>query len=149
MELNNPIISKKKWKSNGIVRSNVMSRARSYIHSAGPHIFFTVRSPCLYLRGNSSLLGTNVIMLTHSLKSLRPFGVCRNSIDWLGKNVSVSTWIFGILTRYCHIGSHRGKVPTQVRAGRLGSEGGVGREGPSRMKMWSSPRPMWWAHWLG
>ena len=33
------------------------------------------------------------------------------------------------VTRYCHIGSQRGKVPTQVRAGRPGSEWGMGGRG--------------------
>ena len=39
---------------------------------------------------------------------------------------------------YCHIGSQRGRVPTQVWAGRPGSEGSMGGAGSSRMKMWSS-----------
>ena len=46
------------------------------------------------------------------------------------------------MTAYCHIGSQYGRVPTQVRAGRLGSEGGVGGAGPNQMKMWSSPGPL-------
>ena len=50
----------------------------------------------------------------------------------------MSTWIFVILTGYCHIGSQHGRVPMQVLAGRPGNEGGVGGAGRSRMKMWSS-----------
>ena len=42
------------------------------------------------------------------------------------------------VTEYCHIGFQRGRVPMQVWAGRPDSEGGVGRVGPSIMKMWSS-----------
>ena len=38
----------------------------------------------------------------------------------------------------CPIGSQRGGVPTQVRAGRPDCEGGVGGAGPSRMIMRSS-----------
>ena len=35
------------------------------------------------------------------------------------------------VTGYYHIGSQQGRVPTRVRAGRLGSEGGVRGAGPS------------------
>ena len=35
------------------------------------------------------------------------------------------------MTGYCHIGSQRERVPTQVWVGRLGSEGGVGGAGPT------------------
>ena len=38
----------------------------------------------------------------------------------------MSTWIFVILTGYCHVGSQRGGVPTQVPTGWPGSEGGMG-----------------------
>ena len=41
---------------------------------------------------------------------------------------------------YCHIGSQQRKVSTEVRAGRPGSEGGMGEMGPNQMKMWSGPR---------
>ena len=51
----------------------------------------------------------------------------------------MSTWIFVILTGYCHIGSQQGRVFTQVRAGWLGSEGSVGEAGPSWTYMWFSP----------
>ena len=54
----------------------------------------------------------------------------------LGIMKVMSTWIFVVLTGYCHIGSQWGRVPTHVRAGRPGSEGGVA---PNQMKMWSSP----------
>ena len=53
----------------------------------------------------------------------------------------MSTWTFVIITGYCHIDSQHGRVPTQVWARTLGSEGGVGRVGPNRMKMWSSMGP--------
>ena len=36
---------------------------------------------------------------------------------------------------YCHTGSQRGRVPTQVRTGRPNSEGGMGGVDPNRMKM--------------
>jgi hypothetical protein len=39
------------------------------------------------------------------------------------------------VTGYYHIGSQQGRVPTQVRAGRPDSGGGVGAAGPSSMKM--------------
>ena len=48
----------------------------------------------------------------------------------------MSTWLFVTLAGYCHIDSQRRKTPTQMRAGRLDSEEGVGRVGPSWMKMW-------------
>ena len=51
----------------------------------------------------------------------------------------MSTWIFVILTVYCHVDSQRGRFPTQVQARRTSSEGGVGGAGPSWMKIWSSP----------
>ena len=35
---------------------------------------------------------------------------------------------------YCHIGSQRGRGPTQVWTGRHGSEKGVGGTGPNPMK---------------
>ena len=40
-----------------------------------------------------------------------------------------------LATIYCHIGTQHGRVPTHVRAGRLGNEGGVGGAGPKQMKM--------------
>jgi hypothetical protein len=45
------------------------------------------------------------------------------------------TLICVFLTGYCHIGFQRGRVPTQVRAGRLDNEGGVRGAWPNRMKM--------------
>ena len=33
------------------------------------------------------------------------------------------------VTTYCHIGSQRGRVPTQVQAGRPNNKGGVGGAG--------------------
>ena len=64
---------------------------------------------------------------TQSLKPLSSFGM------WLTSSISlpmgvmnvISTWIFVILTGYCHIGSQSGWVPTWVHAWRLGIEGGV------------------------
>ena len=47
----------------------------------------------------------------------------------------------GSVIAYCHIGSQRRRVPTHVRIGRPGSEGGVGGAGPIPMKMRSSPWP--------
>jgi hypothetical protein len=38
-------------------------------------------------------------------------------------------------TRYCHIDSQQERVPTQVRARRLDSEGGVGGADSNRIKM--------------
>ena len=48
---------------------------------------------------------------------------------------TMSACILVILIGYCHIGSQRGRVPTQVRARRLGSEGGVEGVGPNQMKI--------------
>lgn len=42
------------------------------------------------------------------------------------------------VTGYCHISSQRGRIPTQVRPRRTGSEGIVGGARPNRMKMRSS-----------
>jgi hypothetical protein len=47
--------------------------------------------------------------------------------------------LLALMTRYCHIGSQWGRGPTHVRAGQPCSGGDVGRAGPNRMKMWSSP----------
>ena len=44
-----------------------------------------------------------------------------------------------MLTGYYHIGSQRGRVPMQVRTGRLGSEGGMEGAGPNQRHMWFSP----------
>ena len=57
----------------------------------------------------------------------------------LGIKKRILTWVFAILTGYCHSGNQRGKLPTQMRAGRPDSEGEVGGAGSSQMKMWSSP----------
>ena len=43
--------------------------------------------------------------------------------------------IFAILTKYYHIGSQRGRVPTHVHARRPGNEGGMGGA--------------WWGHKYG
>ena len=86
---------------------------------------------------SSSLLGTNVTICDH-LSHQAPLACEGTSSTNLGITRVMLTWIFVSLTGYCHIGSQRGKIPTYVRAGRPGSEGGVGEAGPSGMKMWSS-----------
>ena len=74
----------------------------------------------------------------------------------------MSTRMFVILIGYCCIGSHWGRVPTQVvRAGRPGSEGGVGRggagPGPTKRRCdaardviqgWKKPQPLRPMHWV-
>ena len=49
-----------------------------------------------------------------------------------------STWIFVIWTAYCHIGSQRERVPTQVWVEWPGSEEDVEGTRPSQTQMWSS-----------
>ena len=46
--------------------------------------------------------------------------------------------LMAYMTRYCHIGTQRGEVPMQVRTRWPGTKRGVGRVGPTRMKIWSS-----------
>ena len=49
-----------------------------------------------------------------SLKPLSSFGMWRNSMTiYLGTMTMMSTSMFVILTRYCHIGTQRGRIPTQ------------------------------------
>ena len=63
---------------------------RSHLHSVGSHPSHnssTARSFCMHLRGNSSLVGTNVTIPGH-LKPLSSFGMWRNSINYLGNNES-------------------------------------------------------------
>ena len=59
----------------------------------------------------------------------------------LGIMKVMSTWLYVIWIGYCHIGSQRGRVPTQVQARRPSIEGGVGQAGPIQTQMWLSPRP--------
>jgi hypothetical protein len=47
----------------------------------------------------------------------------------------MSTQIFVVLTGYYHVGSQRGRVPTQAGVGRPGCEGGVGGTGPTQTQM--------------
>ena len=101
-----------------------------------PHAF-TVWFSCLHMHGNSSLLETNVTILSH-LSHWAPW-VCEGtpSIN-SGILKVISTRIFVMLTGYCHIGSQRGRVSTHVRARKMGIEEGVGGAGSGWMKMWSS-----------
>jgi hypothetical protein len=108
-------------------------RARSHRHLVRPcpsHASFIARSSCPHLRGNSSSLGTNVTIPGQHYKysSYITFIIAR-----VPSNAKGAWWLQwpGITTL----------VPTQVRAGRPNSEGGVGGMGPNRMKMWSSPVP--------
>jgi hypothetical protein len=83
-----------------------------------------------------SPLQTNVTIPCH----LSHYTPCEKTPSTnLGIVKVMSAWVFVILTRYSHIGYQRGRVPMQVRAGRPGSERGVGGVRPSRMKMWSNP----------
>ena len=52
----------------------------------------------------------------------------------------MSTWIFEILIRYCHVDSQRRRFPTHVPTGRPDDEGGVGGVEPSRTQMWFKPK---------
>ena len=127
-------------------------RARSHLHSVGPRPSHasTVCSSCPHLFENFSPMGSNVATPSH-LSHEAPLA-CEGtpSID-LGIMKVVSAWVFANLSGYCHIGSQHGKIPTQMRAWRLGSEGGVGGAAPILMKMWSSleryevigPAPTW------
>jgi hypothetical protein len=54
-------------------------------------------------------------------------------IDGVPSHVKDAQWLY--VTEYCHIGSQRGRIPTQMQAERLSSEGDVGGAGPSQMKM--------------
>ena len=106
--------------------------ARSHLHSVGPcpsHASFTARSSCPYMHGNSSLLGTNVTIHDH-LSHSAPLA-CEGipSIDFGIFNENDVNFNICNLTRCCHIGFQRGRVPTQVRARGPSNEGGVGGAG--------------------
>ena len=60
-------------------------------------------------------------------------------VDWWS-SFTCQRSLMAYVTGYFHIGSQRGRVPTQVRAGSPHSERAMGGAGPNRMKMWSSPR---------
>ena len=108
-------------------------RARSHFHSAGSrpfHASFIAWSSCPHLRENYSSLGTNVIIPSqnHKYSSWHIFHY--SQVNWCSSFTcqrSLMAWVTG----YCHIGSQRGGVPTQVRAGRPGTEGSLRRAGPS------------------
>jgi hypothetical protein len=73
-------------------------------------------------------VGTNVTLPGH-LSNQAPLACERvPSINVM------STWLFVILTGYYHIGSQRGRVPTQVRVDWLDNEGGVARAGPTEWR---------------
>ena len=101
------------------------------------HASFTARFSCPHLHGNSSPLGTNVTILNH-LSHWAPLACGGSPSISLGIMKVMSPWKYVILTMCYHIGSQRGRIPTHVLAGRQESEGGMGRVGHGRMKMWSS-----------
>ena len=91
--------------------------AKSHLCSVGPrpsHTSFTARSSCLHMHENSSLLGTNVTILDH-LSHKAPLIRKGTPLINLGIMIVISTWIFVILTGYCHIGSHKEEFPCRCR----------------------------------
>ena len=76
------------------------------------------------------LVGIKVIIFCH-LSHQAPLACEEASLINLGIMKAMSTWIFIILTGYCHINSQRGGVPTYVWAGRPSNEGGVGGGEPN------------------
>ena len=77
------------------------------------HASFIAQSSCSHLRGNASPLGTDVTIHGHlshwaPLASEGPPSINR------GITKVTLTWIFVILTGYCHIGSQWGRVPTHM-----------------------------------
>jgi hypothetical protein len=87
--------------------------ARSHLHSVGfrpSHASFTARSSRPHLHENSSLLGTNVTIPGH-LSHWAPLACEGTTSINLGIMKVMSAWIFVTLTKYCHIGSQRERVP--------------------------------------
>ena len=81
-----------------------------------PSLSSLPRSSCLHLHENSSSLGINVTIpghLSHQAPSTFE-GTPSVNLDLMKV---MSTRIFVILIGYCHIGSQRGRVLMQVRAG--------------------------------
>jgi len=83
------------------------------------------------MHGNSSPLGTNVTIPDHLSHSTRLVCEGTPSISFEIMKV-MPTLIFVIVIGCCHIGSQRGRVPTQVQARGPGNEGGVGGAGPTK-----------------
>ena len=98
-------------------------RAKLHMCSAGPcpsHVSFTARSSCLNLRGNSSLLGTNVTVPGHwrpyasgHLRRQAPLACEGTSSINLGIMKMMSTWIFVILARYLHVWPRKCETPKE------------------------------------
>ena len=94
------------------------------------YVSFTARSFYPHLHGNSTSLGTNVTVLGQNYKysGWHRFHYFQIN-EW--SSFTCQRSLVAYVTGYCHIGSQRGRVPTLVRTGRPGSEGGVGGAEPN------------------
>ena len=100
-------------------------KARSHIRSAGaspPTPLSLPSLPACTRVGTLPCWEPIVTIPNHQAPSAREGAPSFNS----GIMKVMSTSIFVILTGYCHIGSQRGRVPTQVWVEWLDSEGSVG-----------------------
>ena len=114
-----------------------------HLHLVGhhpSHAFFTTRPPCPQPHGNASLLGTNVTILGQNYKYSSWHHFYYSQVIWRS-SFACQRSLKAQVIMYCQSGSQRGRVPTQVWAGRPGTEGVVGGAEPSRTKMRSSLGP--------
>ena len=120
-----------------------MARTRSHLHLVGPcpsNASFSVQSSCPHLSEDSSSLGTNVTIPYQNFKYSRWHRFHYSQVNWWS-SFTCQRNSMAYVTGYCHIDTHRIRVPKQVRAGRPDNEGNMRGTGPSRMKLWSSPGP--------
>ena len=114
-----------------------MSRARLHLHSAGSSLsrpLSLFKSSCPYLRGNSSSLETNVTISGQIYKYSSWHQFRYSQVDWWSSFTCQAISMAWVTSKI--VDSQRGRVPTQVHAGRPDNEEGVGGMGPSLTKMW-------------
>ena len=93
--------------------------ATSHLHLAGPtpptppSLHGLPHAPNPHMCGNSSSLGTNVTVKIHQNYKY-PDTTSQYQLGCLIRILVILVWF------YCHIGSQRGQVPTQVQARSLG-----------------------------
>jgi hypothetical protein len=102
------------------------------------HTSFTARSSCMHMRGIFSHVG-NQCDNVRSLKLLNSYGM------WLTPSINLeimkvmSAWIFVTLTRYCHIGSQRERVPNKEEFPHM-----CGHEDWAEKEAWEGQGPTEW-----
>ena len=135
------------WLTNLVKESSrrnplVTPGARSHLHSAGSphHASFTAWSSYPPLHGNSSSLGTNVIMPSQSYKHSSGHHFHYSQVNWWG-SFTCQRSLMAKVTTCCHIGSQWGRVPMQVRAMKEAWEGQAPAEW--RCDLVGGPRYPW------